>query len=122
METLTFAFRRITSGPLSVLIAARTASSPDPLTAGEPAPPQGWRSLLLALSDREVIGLAPLDMSQIQHLLPDTVTAAQARKIARESRGNPFWAKAILARLDSGESILPPVARSLPERLSRSLT
>jgi DNA-binding CsgD family transcriptional regulator len=122
IETLTFAFRRMTDGPLAVLIAARTASSPDPLTAGEPTPPQGWRSLLEALSDRQVIDLVPLDMWQIQHLLPDTVTAAQARLIARESRGNPFWAGAIMASLDSGESIVPPLARSLRDRLSRSLT
>jgi DNA-binding NarL/FixJ family response regulator len=122
LETLTFAFRRMTGGPLTVLMAARTASSPDPLTAGEPTPPQGWRNLLLALSDRQVIELAPLDMWQIQHLLPDNVTAAQTRLIARHSRGNPFWAKAILASLDSGESIVPQQARSLPDRLARSLT
>ena len=122
LETLTYAFRRINDGAVTLLIAARTAASPDPLTAGEPAPPQGWRNLLPALSDTQLIELAPLDIWQIQHLLPDRVTVAQARLIARESRGNPFWARSILASLDSGESTVPPVARSLPERLSRWLT
>jgi DNA-binding CsgD family transcriptional regulator len=122
METLTFAFRRMTGDKVSLLIAARTAASPDPLTAGEPSPPQGWRSLLTALSDSAVIDLAPLDISQVRQLLPDRVTAARARFIAEESRGNPFWARAILASLDSGESTVPPVARSLPGRLSRALS
>ncbi len=67
METLTFAFRRMTGDKVSLLIAARTAASPDPLTAGEPSPPQGWRSLLTALSDSAVIDLAPLDISQVRH-------------------------------------------------------
>jgi AAA ATPase domain len=45
---LAFALRRITDGPLGLLIAARTAASADPLTVGEPPPPLGWQSLLTA--------------------------------------------------------------------------
>ena len=54
-----------------------------------------------------MIDLAPLDMWQIQNLLPRTVTAAQARLVARQSRGNPFWAVEISASLE-----LAPRARS----------
>ena len=61
-------------------------------------------------------------MWQVQNLLPRTVTAAQARLVARQSRGNPFWAKEIAASLDSAESQVPPLARTLTDRLSRSLT
>jgi DNA-binding CsgD family transcriptional regulator len=50
------------------------------------------------------------------------VTAAKAREVARQSRGNPFWAKEIVASLDSGALTVPPLAASLTERLSRSLT
>jgi hypothetical protein len=68
-----------------------------------------------------VIDLAPLDVGQIQKLLPRTVTAAQARLVARQSRGNPFWAMEISANLGSAETPVPPLARTLTERLSRSL-
>ena len=70
----------------------------------------------------EVIDLAPLDMWQVQNLLPRTVTAAQARQVARQSRGNPFWAIQIAASLDSAESPVPQLARTLTTRLSRSLS
>ncbi len=120
-EALTFALRRIASGPLSVMVAARTGAVADPLTAGAPPPPDGWRELLAALPAAEVIDLAPLDMWQIQNLLPRTVTAAQAREVARQSRGNPFWAVQIVAGLEGAESQVPPLARTLTESLSRSL-
>ena len=42
--------------------------------------------------------------------------------MAQQSRGNPFWAKEIWASLDSAESQVPPLARALTERLSRSLS
>ena len=64
----------------------------------------------------------PLDLWQVQNLLPRTVTAAQARLVARQSRGNPFWAKEILASLGSAESQVPALARTLTDRLSRSLS
>jgi len=63
-----------------------------------------------ALPAAEVLALAPLDMWQIQNLLPTNVTAAQARLVARQSRGNPFWALQIAANLDSSEDPLPPPA------------
>jgi DNA-binding CsgD family transcriptional regulator len=122
LEALAFAFRRIPAGPLSVMVAARTEAVADPLTVGAPPPPRGWRELLTALPPAEVIDLAPLDMWQIQNLLPRTVTAAQARLVARQSRGNPFWAMEISAGLDSAESPVPPLARTLTDRLSRSLS
>src|SRR5271165_4206715 len=117
MDALAFAFRRIADGPLALLMAARTAASADPLTAGEPPPPLGWQALLSAGPVAEVIDLAPLDMWQIQNLLPDTVPAARARLVARQSRGNPFWAKEILASLDSGAATVPRLALTLTGRL-----
>ena len=120
-EALTFALRRITSGPLSVMVAARTGAVADPLTAGAPPLPDSWRELLAALPAAEVVDLAPLDQWQIQNLLPRTVTAAQAREVARQSRGNPFWALQIVAGLEGAESQVPPLARTLTESLSRSL-
>ena len=121
-DALAFALRRITSGPLSLLVAARTEAAADPLTAGAPPPPRGWHEVLAALPSAEVIDLAPLDMWQVQNLLPSTVTAAQARLVARQSRGNPFWAKEIAVSLESAEGPVPPLARALTDRLSRSLS
>jgi len=122
LDTLTFALRRLASGPLSLLAAARTEAVADPLTAGAPPPPHGWQDLLGALPAAEVIDLVPLDMWQIQNLLPSTVSAAEARLVARQSRGNPFWAKEILASLDTADAAVPPLARALANRLSRSLS
>ena len=121
LDALAFALRRVTSGPLSLLVAARTAATGDPLTAGAP-PPHDWQGLLAALPAAGVIDLAPLDMWQVQNLLPRTFTAAQARQVARQSRGNPFWAIQVSASLESAESQVPPLARTLTDRLSRSLT
>ena len=122
LDALAFAFRRVTSGPLSLLVAARTETAADPLTADAPPPPHDWHELLAAMPAADVIDLAPLDMWQIQNLLPRTVSAAKARLVARQSRGNPFWAQEILASLNSAGSQVPPLARTLTGRLSRSLT
>jgi hypothetical protein len=123
LEALAFAFRRITAGPLSLLLAARTQAPADPLTASEPAPPSGWRELLAAVPAAEEIALVPLDIWQIQNLLPSTASAAQARMVARQSRGNPFWAREISASLSSSDVPVPPLAKAaLTERLSRSLS
>ena len=122
LDALAFALRRITTGPLSVLLAARGEASADPLTVGAPAPSRRWHELLAALPTAEVIELAPLDLWQIQNLLPGAVTAAQARLVARQSRGNPFWAMEISANLGLAEAPVPPLARALTERLSRSLS
>jgi hypothetical protein len=69
-----------------------------------------------------VIDLAPLDLWQVQNLLPPDVTAARARLVARQSRGNPFWALQLSASLDADDSQVPPLARTLTARLSRSLS
>ena len=122
LEALTFALRRIPGGPLSLFVAARTEAAADPLTAGAPPPPHGWRDLLAAVSAAEVIDLAPLDMWQVQSLLPATVSAAQARLVARQSRGNPFWAFQVSASLGSAGGPVPPLAHTLTDRLSRLLS
>ena len=121
LEALTFAFRRADSGPLGLLVAARTEAPADPLTAVAPPPPRGWRDLVTTVS-AETIDLAPLDHWQVQRLLPRTVSARQARIVARQSRGNPFWALQIAESLESADIPVPPLARTLPERLARSLS
>jgi DNA-binding NarL/FixJ family response regulator len=121
-DALAFAVRRVPDGPLSLLVAARTEAAADPLTAGSPPPPRGWRDLLAALPVTEMIDLTPLDMWQIQNLLPPTVSAAQAREIARQSRGNPFWAKQVAAALGSADGPVPQLARTLTDRLASSLS
>jgi DNA-binding CsgD family transcriptional regulator len=123
LEALGFALRRIAGGPLSLLLAARCPAPADPLTIAAPPLPQGWRELPAALPAASPIMLAPLDASQIQRLLPPTATPAQARLVARQSRGNPFWAGEIWASMASARSEVPPLARAaLAERLERSLT
>jgi len=123
LDALVFALRRLRAGSLSVLLAARSEAPADPLTAGAPPPPHRWRELLAALPAAEEIGLAPLDLWQIQNLLPATVTAAQVRQVARQSRGNPFWAIQIAAGLDSAQAApVPQLARVLTERLACSLS
>lgn len=121
LGALTFAFRRAELGPLTLLMAARTEAPADPLTAIAPPPPHGWRSLVSAMP-AETIDLAPLDTWQVQRILPSTFTAAQARLVARQSRGNPFWAREIAASLETADSSVPPLARTLTDRLARSLT
>jgi DNA-binding CsgD family transcriptional regulator len=123
-DALAFALRRAAAGPLSLLMTARTEAAADPLTAGTPPPPRGWQELLTALPETEIIDLAPLDMWQVQNLLPPTVSAAQAREVARQSRGNPFWAKEIAANLGSADSPVPvpALARTLTDRLACSLS
>ena len=122
LEALAFALRRVTAGPLGLLLAARTEAPADPLTVGAAPLPHGWRDLLAAVPATQEIELTPLDMWQVQNLLPRTVTAAQVRLVASQSRGNPFWAREIAATLDLAEAPLPPLARTLTDRLSRSLT
>jgi DNA-binding CsgD family transcriptional regulator len=113
LDALVFALRRVTSGPLSLLLTARTEAPADPLTVGAPPLPQGWRTLLAAAVPGELVMLGPLDMRQIQQLLPPAVTVAQARQVASQSRGNPFWAREIAATLDSADTAVPPLAREL---------
>ena len=122
LEALTFALRRLAAGPLALLLAARAEAPADPLTAGVPPPPHGWRDLLAALPTAEEVMLGPLDLWQIKAVLPGPVTATQARRVATQSRGNPFWAKEIMASQGSAGAPVPPLARALAERLSRSLT
>ena len=121
LDALVFALRRVTAGPMSLLLAARADAPADPLTAGAPPPSSGWRNLLAAVPAAEEITLAPLDMAQVQQVLPGTVTAAQAQLVTIQSRGNPFWAREIAANLDADQASVPPLARSLTERLAGSL-
>lgn len=122
LEALAFAVRRITAGPLGVLLAARTEAPADPLTINAPPLSYGWRDLPATVPDVGRIDLAPLDQWQIQNLLPRTVTAAQARLAAAQSRGNPFWAIQVAASLEAAEAPVPELALTLTRRLARSLS
>lgn len=121
LDALTFAFRRTDSGPVGLLLTARTEAPADLLTVAAAAPQHGWRDLAVAVP-AETIELTPLDYRQVRRLLPDTVSAAQARDITRQSCGNPFWAREIAASLESAGSPVPTLARSLTDRLARSLS
>lgn len=121
LDALTFAFRRADSGPIGLLVAARTEAPADPLTVAVPPPPQRWRDLVAAMP-AETLELAPLDPGQVQRLLPPTVSAAQARLVARQARGNPFWAREVAASLQAAGTPVPPLARTLTDRLARTLT
>ena len=122
VDALAFALRRITAGPLSLLLAARSEAPADPLTVGAPPLRHGWRDLLAGQPAAEEITLAPLDPWQIHKLLPDTATAAQARLVARQSRGNPFWAREIWASLEAADAPVPSLASAQSERLGQMLT
>jgi DNA-binding CsgD family transcriptional regulator len=122
VEALAFAARRVTAGRLGVLLAARTEAAADPLTAAAPPVPDSWRDLAAAVPGAGRIDLAPLNRWQIQGLLPASVTAAQARLAAAQSRGNPFWAIQVAASLEAAEAPLPELALTLTRRLSRSLS
>jgi DNA-binding CsgD family transcriptional regulator len=121
LDALTFAFRRADRGPAGLLLTARTGAPADLLTAPAPAPSCGWHELAGAVP-AETIELAPLDYRQVRRLLPDTVSAARARDITRQSCGNPFWAREIAGSLESAGTPVPPLARSLTDRLARSLS
>jgi DNA-binding NarL/FixJ family response regulator len=121
LDALTFAFRRADSGPIGLLLAARTEAPADPVSVSVPPPPQRWRDLVAAMP-AETLALAPLDPWQVQRLLPATVSAAQARLVARQSRGNPFWAREVAASLESADTPVPPLARALTDRLARTLS
>ncbi|MGP0028340.1 MAG: AAA family ATPase, partial [Streptosporangiaceae bacterium] len=121
LDALTFAFRRVDSGPVGLLVAARTEAPADPLTVALPPPPQRWRDLVAAVP-AETLELAALDPGQVQRLLPATFSAAQARLVTRQARGNPFWAREVAASLETADSPVPPLARTLTDRLARTLT
>jgi DNA-binding CsgD family transcriptional regulator len=122
LEALAFAVRRITAGPLGVLLAARTNAPADPLTIDAVPLPDSWRDLPGAVPGAGRIDLAPLDQLQIQGLLSPAVTAAQARLAAAQSRGNPFWAIQVAASLEAAEAPVPELALTLTRRLANSLS
>jgi DNA-binding CsgD family transcriptional regulator len=138
LDALVFALRRIAAGPrsalppvpFSLLLATRTEAPADPRTVGEPPPSQEWRGLLTAFSSSERVSLPPLDEAQVQALLPQAATAAQASLVVSQSRGNPFWALEIWASMTAADSELPSLTRAtlagrledlLPESAAQAL-
>lgn len=86
-----------------------------------PPPSPRWRNLVAPVL-HDTIDLAPLDLQQVRQLLPPSVTAARVSQIAEQARGNPFWAKEIAASMESADTPIPPLARTLTARLAQSLT
>ena len=121
-DALTFALRRVAAGPLSLLLAARTEAAADPLTVAAPPVSLSWTELLAAMPEAQRVDLAPLNSRQIRRLLSPTMSAVQAREVAEKSRGNPFWAKEVAASLQTADAAVPPLAATLAQRLSRSLS
>jgi hypothetical protein len=122
LDAMTFALRRLTTGPLSVLLAARSDAPADPLTVGAPPLSRDWQDLLNAVPAAQRIDLAPLTTEQVRNVLPTSLSKTQVRLIAERARGNPFWAKEIVASQDSPESPLAPTARGLTQRLVHLLS
>ena len=111
LGALTFALRRVTTGPLTLLLAARTEAPADPLTAGAPPLPHGWRTCWPRCPGRARSTLAPLDTRQVQRLLPPDGHAPPRPGWSPASRaGNPFWARES-RRAWSPPSTVPPLAR-----------
>ena len=121
LEALGFALRRITGGPLSLLLAARCPARAHPLTVAAPPLPQGWRELPSALRAAPPIMLAPLDASQVRSRLPPSATPAQARLVASQSRGNPFWAAENLGQHGVGRVRGPAAGARRAGRAPRTL-
>lgn len=122
LNALVFAVRRLGAAPISLLVSVRTETPGDPLAVAVPPPSAGWRELLSAVSSAEVIDLQPLGADQIQQLLPGRLTKKQARFVAEQSRGNPFWARELTKSGGLSENVVPPLAVTLIQRLSESLT
>ncbi|HEY5017003.1 MAG TPA: ATP-binding protein [Streptosporangiaceae bacterium] len=123
LEALGFALRRIASGPLSLLLAARCPAPADPLTVAAPPLPQG----LARAARRAARGLADHARAAGRVAGPEPAAADRdpraSRLVASRSRGNPFWAEEIWDSMASAQSEVPPLARAaLAERLERILT
>ena len=121
-DALRFALRRIGNQPVSLFLGARIQEQADPLTVGVPAPSDEWRELPAAFPGASHLSLSPLDAEQTRRLLGIPVSPRQARQLAEQARGNPFWAKEIAGNLNSRSASLPQPARALEQRLSRLLS
>ena len=120
LDALVFALRRFDAGPLKMLLTARSEVA-DPLSVGGPPPSSNWRTLLAAQPQTESMVLAPLTMSQVRGLLGSSISAREARIVAEQSRGNPFWAL-VLASNPTGSLASAPTYAGLQDRLSQALS
>ena len=94
----------------------------DPLALNAPPPSVGWRELGEALPVCQTLVLDPLDATQVARLLPASLTPAQVRQVTEQSGGNPFWALQCAASLQSNDTSVPQLARSLSRRLAGALS
>ena len=94
----------------------------DPLALNAPPPSVGWRELVEALPVCQTLVLDPLDATQVARLLPESLTPARVRQVTEQSGGNPFWALQCAASLQSNDTSVPQLARSLSRRLAAALS
>ena len=122
LDTLTFAMRRLGNEPVRLLLAARGGWAVDPLALDAPPPSVRWRGFVDALPVFQTLVLDPLDATQVARLLPASLTPAQVRQVTEQSGGNPFWALQSAATLQSHDTSVPQLARSLSRRLAAALS
>ena len=122
LDTLTFAMRRLGNEPVRLLLAARGGWAVDPLALDAPPPSVRWREFVDALPVFQTLVLDPLDATQVTRLLPASLTPAQVRQVTEQSGGNPFWALQSAATLQSHDTSVPQLARSLSRRLAAALS
>ena len=122
LDTLTFAMRRLGDEPVRLLLAARGGWAVDPLALDVPPPSVRWREFVDALPVFQTLVLDPLDATQVAQLLPASLTPAQVRQVTEQSGGNPFWALQSAATLQSHDTSVPQLARSLSRRLAAALS
>ena len=120
LDALVFALRRFDAGPLKVLLTARSEAV-DPLSVGGSPSSSNWRTLLAAQPQTESIVLAPLTLPQVRGLLGSSISAREARAVAEQSRGNPFWAL-VLASNPAGSLASAPTFAGLQARLAQALS
>jgi DNA-binding CsgD family transcriptional regulator len=122
LDTLTFAMRRLGDEPVRLLLAARGGWAVDPLALDAPPPSARWREFVDALPVFQTLLLDPLGATQVARLLPASLTPAQVRQVTEQSGGNPFWALQSAATLQSHDTSVPQLARSLSRRLAAALS
>jgi DNA-binding CsgD family transcriptional regulator len=122
LDALTFAVRRLRDEPVRLLLAARAEWAADPLAVDAPPPSVRWRELVEAVPVSRTVVLDPLNATQVARLLPESLSPAQVRRVTEQSGGNPFWALQCAATLQSPDTSVPQLARSLSRRLAAALS
>jgi DNA-binding CsgD family transcriptional regulator len=122
VSALTYALRRLRTGPVSLLVTARGDDTADPFAAELPPRIHRTRELIGALPATDAVVLGPLNETQIQRLLPHDFGPADVVRVTQRSGGNPFWARQLAASLQNDDESVPQLALALSRRLMASLS